>query len=160
MLIALMRHGEAESAAKTGKDFDCALSQKGCMQAEFIGKILVKKAILPKNVVCSPALRARQTLEALHLDVGTKTEFFSRLYHGNVKDYLSVIETATQNGFPLQVIGHNPTISLIVAKLCNFDDGSSLTLFLKPANLVLIDFPEDTKQQFVGKGHLVDVVAP
>lgn len=160
MLIALMRHGEAENAAKTGRDFDRALSQNGFKHAEIIGKILVKRVILPKNIVCSPALRARQTLAALHLNEGAKTEFHNQLYYGNIKDYLSVIVNAAQNGFPLLVIGHNPAISLIATKLCSSEDTSVLANFLKPANLALIDFPENTKLQLVGKGHLVDVVTP
>lgn len=160
MLIALMRHGEAESTAKTGRDFDRALSQNGIKNAEFIGKILVKRAILPKKVVCSPALRTRQTLDALHLDGCEKTDFYNQLYQGNITSYLSMVENAAQNDFPLLVVGHNPAISLLMSKLCCSKDISAPFDFLKPASLALIDVPENNKQQFIGRGHLIDVVTP
>ncbi|WP_295896267.1 histidine phosphatase family protein [uncultured Bartonella sp.] len=160
MLIALMRHGEAESTAKTGRDFDRALSQNGFKHAETIGKILLKKAIFPKNVMCSPALRTRQTLAALHLGKNTQLNFQNQLYYGSVRDYLTVTVNAERNGFPLLVIGHNPAISLIMSELCGFDGTPVLVNFLKPVNLALIDVPEESKQQLIGKGHLIHVVTP
>ena len=40
-LIALMRHAEAVAAAKTVKDFDRPLSEKGLLEAKEIGEILI-----------------------------------------------------------------------------------------------------------------------
>lgn len=71
-----------------------------------------------------------------------------------------MIVNAERNGFPLLVIGHNPAISLIMSELCGFDGTPVLVNFLKPANLALIDVPEESKQQLIGKGHLIHVVTP
>lgn len=81
-----MRHGEAVATAKTVKDFDRPLSEKGLLEAKEIGEILIQKNFRPSTVLCSPALRTRQTLGALHLGSNIKPEFVKLLYHGSGKD--------------------------------------------------------------------------
>lgn len=156
-----MRHAEAHAASATVKDFDRALSEKGFMQAKKAGSILKQIINLPMVVVCSPALRTQQTLGALHLANRLKTEFVEKLYYGNVTDYLSIIASHTETDFPVLVIGHNPTISSVIATLRRRDEISCpFVNYLKPAGFALIDFPENTKPDFSGKGHLVCMMEP
>ncbi|WP_295967516.1 histidine phosphatase family protein [uncultured Bartonella sp.] len=62
-----MRHGNAVATTKTGKDADRPLSEKGVLEVEKIGEILDRQNFHPATVLCSPALRTRQTFCALHL---------------------------------------------------------------------------------------------
>lgn len=64
-----MRHGNTVATTKTGKDADRPLSEKGVLEVEKIGEILDRQNFHPATVLCSPALRTRQTLCALHLDL-------------------------------------------------------------------------------------------
>lgn len=156
-----MRHGEAEIMSPTGKDYDRALSQKGCLQVTEIGKILKQNVDFPMVVLCSPALRTRQTLEALNFDKPIKTEFHKKLYQGSVVDYIAILARAFIIGVPLLLIGHNPTVSSMVSILRRPDDLSvRFSKLLKPAGLAVFDFPENIKQNFLGKGHLISILQP
>lgn len=167
-LIALMRHAEAVAAAKTVKDFDRPLSEKGLLEAKEIGEILIHQNFRPSTVLCSPALRTRQTLGALHLDSNIKPEFVKLLYHGSGKDYVSVIISALPKSLPLLIIGHNPSISTAINKLCNSTEIElPRPLILGTANLALLEFSSipvyqstGFHDQLSGRGHLVSILKP
>lgn len=59
MLLYLLRHAEAESAASS--DFQRRLTLKGRGQAERIGEFCRKSDIAPAVILASPVLRARET---------------------------------------------------------------------------------------------------
>lgn len=163
-----MRHGNAVATTKTGKDADRPLSEKGVLEVEKIGEILDRQNFHPATVLCSPALRTWQTLCALHLDLNIKAEFVQLLYHGSAKDYVSVTISELQNGLPLLIIGHNPSISTVIEKLCNTDDIElSRPLILGTANVALLEFSamsldqsSGISDQLSGRGHLVRILKP
>ena len=61
--LVLLRHAHAESAAPGQDDFDRPLSRDGLAEAEAAGAWLRKQSWTPDLIVCSPARRARETLE-------------------------------------------------------------------------------------------------
>lgn len=63
--IIIWRHAEAEQAALTGLDADRALTLKGLVDAQHTAAWLKKQLPEDVQVYCSPALRCRQTLDAL-----------------------------------------------------------------------------------------------
>lgn len=160
-IIALMRHGEAETVSATGKDYDRALSKNGVIQATVAGKLLKQTINTPEIILCSPSLRTRQTLDAIHFEHPVKTIFNDKLYYGSVTDYLSMIVSAVETGFPALVIGHNPTISTAISRLSHSDNRSSrFSKMLRPAGFAVIDFPEHIGENIAGQGHLVTVTQP
>ena len=161
MFIALMRHGEAVDTAKTGKDIDRPLSGKGIASARKIGKLLCKHHFHPRTILCSPALRTQQTLDALELDTSIKTDFIQKLYYGSINDYLSLIESTTVTGFPLLLIGHNPVLSSLATELCNPANVKlSLPLFLDTAHTALFEFSDIPVKQLAGRGNLLTILKP
>src|SRR5690606_35624246 len=63
--LILLRHAHAEPAAPGGADIDRALSPEGLAEAESGGRWLQEQALVPDPVLCSPARRARETLEGV-----------------------------------------------------------------------------------------------
>ena len=159
--LGLMRHGEAEAGTKSGKDIDRPLSEKGRLDAKTIGTILPDYISGPLTIICSPAQRTRQTLDALCLKSSISLKIIDKLYYGNLGDYISLIATSSQAGVPLLVIGHNPAISQVVTKLNNnCFPVASLPHFLQPANLALFDFPIAKNRISIGKGNFVALIKP
>ena len=156
-----MRHGEAEAGTKLGKDIDRPLSEKGRFDAKTIGTILPDYISGPLTIICSPAERTRQTLDALCLKSSISLKFIDKLYYGNFDDYISLISTSFQAVGPLLVIGHNPAISQVVTKLNNNClPIASLPRFLQPANLALFDFPQAQNRISIGRGKFIALIKP
>ncbi len=113
MEVILWRHADAEEAAASGNDADRALTAKGKKHARKIAKWLTKRIEGNARLVVSPALRARQTAEALVKDfdvapavgVGTKT-----------RAVLAAIGWPDENG-TVVVVGHQPTLGRVAALL-------------------------------------------
>lgn len=159
--LGLMRHGEAEAGTKLGKDIDRPLSEKGRFDAKTIGTILPDYISGPLAIICSPAERTRQTLDALCLKSSISLKFIDKLYYGNFDDYISLISTSFQAGGPLLVIGHNPAISQVATKLNhNCLPVASLPRFLQPANLALFDFPQAQNRISIGRGKFIALIKP
>ncbi|WP_422538061.1 SixA phosphatase family protein [Bartonella apihabitans] len=161
IILGLMRHGEAEIGKKLEKDIDRSLSEKGRFDAKIIGTILPDYISGPLTIICSPAQRTRQTLDALCLKSSISLKFIDKLYYGNFDDYISLITTISQDGVPLLVIGHNPAISQVVTQLNNNClPVASLPRFLQPANLALFDFPIAKNRISIGRGNFIALLKP
>ncbi|WP_295724041.1 histidine phosphatase family protein [uncultured Bartonella sp.] len=159
--LGLMRHGEAETGTKPGKDIDRLLSEKGRFDAKTIGTILAGYISGPLTIICSPAQRTRQTLDALCVKSSISLKIIDKLYYGNFDDYISLITTSSQDGVPLLVIGHNPAISQVVTKLNNNClPVASLPRFLQPADLALFDFPIAKNRISISKGNFIALLKP
>ena len=62
--LILLRHAHAEPGAAGQADFDRPLSSQGLAEAEAAGRWLADQGLVPDRVLCSPARRTRETLEA------------------------------------------------------------------------------------------------
>ncbi|MFW8211369.1 SixA phosphatase family protein, partial [Klebsiella pneumoniae] len=68
--LILLRHAHAEPATPGQADLDRPLSPVGLAEAEAAGKWLKENKLLPDCVLCSPARRTRETLEAVLATIG------------------------------------------------------------------------------------------
>ena len=63
--LILLRHAHAEPSSAGQADLDRPLSPEGLAEAEAAGRWLAEKGLVPDCVLCSPARRTRETLEAV-----------------------------------------------------------------------------------------------
>src|SRR5690606_41476636 len=63
--LILLRHAHALPATPGQADLDRALSPEGLAEAEAAGRWLAENGLVPDCVLCSPARRTRETLEAV-----------------------------------------------------------------------------------------------
>ncbi len=118
--IILLRHAHADNAASAGNDVDRGLSPRGVAEARAAGHWLREHAALPATVLCSPARRARQTLEEALGDVTAQSE--QRIYEATAGELASLIDDHADVP-KLMLVGHNPGFETLVALLATGQSG-------------------------------------
>lgn len=136
MKLWLLRHGEAGSATR---DAERELTPRGWRDAGRIGEYLHRQHALPQQVLVSPLVRARQTLEAV-------SRAFPQEIHpleeprlvpdADPRQLLAVIEGLPGDAL---LVGHNPILSQVVALLVEGLQPAGRTPVLGTANLVLLE---------------------
>lgn len=117
--LVLVRHAKAEPG---DDDAERPLAERGRRDAAEIGRWLAAEGIEPDLVLVSPALRARQTWEAVADAVsGPRVEPDERIYANTLPDLLAVLREVPAEVGTLVVVGHAPGVQELAADL---DDGS------------------------------------
>ena len=109
--LLLLRH--AKSAWPQGvADIERPLLPRGQHAAERMGRAMAERGLLPDRILCSPALRTRETLAAIlpHLTEENEIKIAAELYEPSGGDYREVVRGHGANADALLVIGHNPAI--------------------------------------------------
>lgn len=123
--LVLFRHAKAEQVV--GKpDHDRELSSRGRRDAKVAGAWLREQGLVPDLVICSTAVRTRQTWEGARAG-GAQAEFveFRRsVYTGGTGLTLETIREDAGEMSTVLVIGHNPTMAELTGLLAD-GDGSS-----------------------------------
>ena len=118
--IILLRHAHADNAAAADNDVDRGLSARGVAEARDAGHWLREHAALPATVLCSPARRARQTLQEALGDVPAQPE--QRIYDATAGELASLIDDHADVA-RLMLVGHNPGFETLVALLVTGQSG-------------------------------------
>jgi len=110
--LILMRHAKTEPTGAGLIDRNRELTERGRHDALLVGRKLEAEGWVPDRIICSPAVRTRQTLEVLlaALVAAPETEIVDALYGGRSLDYMAAIAKFGGAAQRLLVIGHNPTI--------------------------------------------------
>lgn len=117
MDLILWRHAEAEDGAP---DAERRLTSKGRKQAKEMGAWLNSR--LPKHVrlLSSPAVRARQTAEALGMPLEISEDLSTS---ADVKDLLRAAGWPSGDGIVI-LVGHQPTLGQLAALLVTGQEAS------------------------------------
>ncbi len=109
--LLLLRHASAAFGAPGMADIDRPLSERGLKEAAALGERLRDEGLLPDNILCSTARRARQTLQALGEPFSTSlpVTWSEELYRTDADGCRNLI-SAVDEKQTLMVIGHNPTL--------------------------------------------------
>jgi phosphohistidine phosphatase len=118
--VILLRHAHAESQKPGQNDADRPLSERGIDEAVAAGRWLRDQTALPALVLCSPALRARQTLEHALGTVAMTAE--PRIYEASAGELIALIDDHA-DAARLLLVGHNPGFETLVALLATGQSG-------------------------------------
>lgn len=120
--LILIRHAHAEAQAPSGRDIDRPLSALGRTQAAAAAAWLAGHGIASARVLYSPALRTRQTCEALRRELPV-LELIEEtgIYEATPGELIRIIERH-RPAPRLLLIGHNPGLESLVSLLA---EGSS-----------------------------------
>lgn len=119
--LFLIRHAKSSWANNDLEDFERPLNNRGKISADFMGKKLAESGIKPDSIISSPAKRTQRTSERIAQKVSYPNidiHYFSELYLGDVKDYLSVINDVSDEHECIFIVGHNPGITVFLDYLC------------------------------------------
>jgi phosphohistidine phosphatase len=128
--LILLRHAEAAETRPGGRDIDRELTARGVQQARGAGDFLRNQGIEVDDVVCSSAVRARQTLEQLALPVEpSRVEVSEDCYNAGVDTLLEVLRALPEDCTVALLVGHAPGVPGLVFELADPEasDTSALT---------------------------------
>jgi phosphohistidine phosphatase len=112
MRLWLLRHAKSSWDDQALADHERPLSSRGERDAERMCAYLADEAIRPAIVVCSSALRARQTfakvLESLGTELDVRIE--PELYTFDVAGLLERLQMVPDDVSSVMLVGHNPAI--------------------------------------------------
>jgi phosphohistidine phosphatase len=108
--LVLFRH--AKSAWPDVADHDRPLARRGLRAAPTMGRWLREAGLLPTQVLCSTARRARETWQFAQAGLAATppVTFDARIYEAAASDLLAVLREVPPATGTLLLIGHNPAI--------------------------------------------------
>lgn len=162
--LFLLRHARAEWAAPGQRDFDRVLAPSGVEDAEAVGAVMARRGLVPDKVICSSAVRARQTLDAVGraCDLSPVTEYSAHLYGTDAPGYLEVAAKAGSDG-DLMLIGHNPMLEEVALALSTSGEDDALDqlgMGFRTAALAVIALDGPLTSVETSKGHLEAYLTP
>lgn len=115
--LILTRHAKSSWDDPTLADHDRPLNGRGRHAAAMIGGWLHSRGDVPEEVLCSDAVRTRETWERIAPLVGGSPELRlkSTLYHAGPDVMLAVLRGAT--AACVMMVGHNPGIADFAERL-------------------------------------------
>jgi len=111
--LLLLRHAKSDWSDPLLEDFDRPLASRGRVAAPRMGRYLASKIGAPDLVLCSDALRTRQTWSLVAAELAETAparpvKFLRGLYLARPSRLLSSIRRAPDDVGSLLLVGHNP----------------------------------------------------
>lgn len=139
--LILLRHAHAEPAAPGQADIDRPLSLRGQAEAEAAGRWLKAHGFVPGQVVSSPALRTRETVEHVLKTMGyVDMRLDERIYEATPGTLMAVADEHRDVARVLMV-GHNPGFEQLSALLSTGQSGDCRGM--PTAGIVVLRLPAD-----------------
>lgn len=121
--LVILRHAKSDWP-KGVPDHERPLGGRGNREAPLAGKWLVEHGIYPDMILCSDAVRTRQTCTWVCSELGEKapTPYLdSRLYDTDDTGALAVINETEEQVRTLMVVGHLPWVQDLGMRLASVD---------------------------------------
>ena len=115
--LVLIRHTKSSWIDLDLSDFERPLKQDRTGDAEKMAKVLRDLGLKPDHIICSAALRTRQTGEYFYAKLNfdaSKVQFDKRIYECAPEDLYEVIHETEPDVQSLIIIGHNPSLTYFV----------------------------------------------
>ncbi|MDQ1121132.1 MULTISPECIES: SixA phosphatase family protein [Pseudoxanthomonas] len=139
--LILLRHAHAEPALPGQSDFDRPLAPHGQAEAEAAGRWIKDQRLIPDRVLCSPARRTRETLEAVLATTGYVEQRLEQAIYEATAGTLIGLADAHRDVDRLLLLGHNPGLEQLAALL---HSGSTSDYRGMPTgSVVVLTFAED-----------------
>lgn len=155
--LILVRHGKSDWAVNGMADFDRPLNHRGHKNAPEMAERLLKRQLIPTQMVSSPAKRAISTAQHFAESWNKKKAEINQqegIYEANPATLLRIINQLDNHHNRIALFGHNPGLTELVNYL------SDAHIYNIPtAGVVVIDFPFDNwalVSQHTGNLYLFD----
>jgi phosphohistidine phosphatase len=120
--LIVVRHAKAASPPGT-PDVERPLTDRGRRDAAKAGDELRAAGLVPDRVVCSPALRTRQTLDGLALNaLDTPVDVESVVYDNGADAIIDLLRELPGDAEVVLIVGHNPSMHQLVLDLTGAPD--------------------------------------
>lgn len=138
--LYLLRHAKSSWKDETMLDIERPLNSRGRKASQLVGGFLKKEKIIPDLILCSSAVRARQTtdivMEAAKLS--TDLRFDERIYEAGSLRLLEVVRQIEKSKKNVLLVGHNPGLEgfleLLTGTVKTIPTGTLSKVVLKASN--------------------------
>lgn len=114
-ILGILRHAKSDWDEAVSRDFDRGLNARGRSGAALMGKELASCGVAWDQVLASPAVRVRQTLELAAPTLPTQWD--DRMYLAAGDTLIDVIRECGGEAECLLISGHNPGLQELVLAL-------------------------------------------
>lgn len=129
-IITLMRHAKSSWADADQSDHDRPLNRRGNADAPEMAKRLLKRDSIPSLILCSSAVRTRQTTAHL-LDIFgepvPEVHYLKSMYLASAGTMLDALEATPENTRHILLMAHNPGMEELSAQLQGVADDTMPT---------------------------------
>ena len=135
MQLYVIRHAKAKAAGDEQADIERELTGKGKNSARQLAAKLRELQAVPAMILCSPAVRARQTCGILTMasDYLGHLTYCPELFDADAEEYFSILAQYGGSADPLAVVAHNPAIEDFLRTLTGNEHR------MKTANAAILD---------------------
>jgi phosphohistidine phosphatase len=118
-ILYLLRHAKSSWNEPSLRDFDRPLKKRGRETAERTGMRLAEEKLNNPVVICSPAVRTRETAEIVLKSANLQVEqrFDERIYDASLRELVQVVSEIPDEKEAAIMIGHNPGFEELLAFL-------------------------------------------
>jgi phosphohistidine phosphatase len=123
--LYLLRHAKAaDPATFTGADLDRPLTERGRRDAAGLGEHLRLSGCRPQVVLCSPALRTRQTLDLVAAGLGlqARVQIDDAIYAASEAQLWQSVRELPETVGEALIVGHNPGLHELASSLADHGD--------------------------------------
>lgn len=118
--LIIMRHAKSDWSAENKPDFDRPLTARGRKAAKQMGEWLKHNQHRIDRIVCSPALRTKQTCQLVAKELSIPQHnilFETGVYDASLDNLIFIINQHSKNTHTLLIIGHNPGLDQLLCYL-------------------------------------------
>jgi phosphohistidine phosphatase len=113
--LYVLRHAKSSWDDAGVSDHDRTLAPRGLKAARLLAKHLRERGIHPALVLCSTAVRARETLDRVNPDGERSIE--EELYTATAGQWIARLNRVSEETESVMAIGHNPALQQLVLAL-------------------------------------------
>jgi phosphohistidine phosphatase len=166
LTLSLLRHAKSSWSQSRLKDIERPLSERGERDAPRMGDFMARQGLTPDLVLCSPAVRTRQTLDLVlpRLKASPEVAYEDALYLGTPAAMLKDLRKVVPAMGHTLLVGHNPGLQALALELIG--EGAeaareALAEKLPTAGLVVIELDVVSWAKVkAGRGRLKLFMAP
>ena len=125
-LVYLFRHAKSSWDDPALADFDRPLAPRGLRACEAMGRYMALGDIHPDRVVCSAAVRTRQTLDGVlpALGKGAVVQHYRGLYLAGPQAMLDRLRRTDDEARSVMMVAHNPGTHTLALRLTGMGDAA------------------------------------
>jgi phosphohistidine phosphatase len=114
--ILLMRHAKSTWKGHTLVDLERPLNERGALNARRAAEMLCARELVPQLILCSHAVRARQTAELVAEGTGYEgsIQTLNSFYMAEPEIYLGALSILPDELERVLIVGHNPGLEGLV----------------------------------------------
>ena len=145
LTLSLFRHAKSSWDDAGVKDFDRALAPRGEEAAPRMGAFMAEHDIQPQLILCSPAVRTRQTLDLVlpHLGGDPTVVYEDGFYLASASQLLARVRKVEAKVRHIMIVGHDPGMHGLAVELAGSGAPKlmqALAAKFPTAGLAVLDF--------------------